>query len=95
MPLPQDSSERQSALFVPAGELARSPGHPFYEQLNALLKEEGFDGFVEETCRPFYADGVGRPSIPPGVYFRMLFVGYFEGMTSQRGIAWRCQTKLQ
>jgi transposase len=83
-------SERQEPLFVPAGELARSPGHPFYERVNALLSEEGFDAFVEERCAHFYAPTMGRPSMAPGVYFRLLMVGYFEGIGSEREIAWRC-----
>jgi transposase len=73
-----------------AKDLPPAPAHPFYQRLNALLDEAGFDAFVEELCRPHYADGVGRPGIPPGVYFRMLFAGYFEGLDSQRAIAWRC-----
>ena len=80
----------QQALLVATTSLPRSPGHPFYEQLNRLLAEARFDESVEELCRPYYADGVGRPGVPPGVYFRMLFVGYFEGLDSQRAIAWRC-----
>jgi len=80
---------RQSELFVPLTELPKSPAHPFYSRLNQLLAEAGFDPFVEELCEPYYKTG-GRPSIPPGVYFRMLFIGYFEGIDSQRGIAWRC-----
>ena len=83
-------TERQSALFVSASELAPSPGHPFYERVNALLSEEGFDGFVEERCASFYAETMGRPSMAPGVYFRLLMVGYFEGIGSEREIAWRC-----
>jgi len=83
-------TERQSALFVPLSELARSPGHPFYERVNALLSEEGFDAFVEERCASFYAETMGRPSMAPGVYFRLLMVGYFEGIGSEREIAWRC-----
>src|SRR5204862_3934962 len=67
-----------------------APGHPFYRKLNALLAEAAFDRFVEELCRPYYVEHVGRVSIPPGTYFRMLLVGYFEGLDSQRGIAWRC-----
>src|SRR5262245_50599139 len=81
---------KQQHLWIAAPELPTAPGHPFYQKLNALLDEAGFDRFVEDRCRPYYADGVGRPGIPPGVYFRMLFVGYFEGIDSQRGIAWRC-----
>ncbi len=64
--------------------LPQSPGHPFYQKLNRLLAEPKFDEYIEGLCRPYYADGVGRPGIPPGVYFRMWFVGYFEGLDSQR-----------
>lgn len=85
---------RQSPLFVPAGSLASSPGHPFYERVGQLLAEEGFDRFVEERCRAFYADKIGRPSMPPGVYFRLLMIGYFEGIGSEREIAWRCADSL-
>jgi transposase len=80
----------QQSLLVATTNLPQSPGHPFYEKLNRLLGEAQFDEYAEELCRPYYADGVGRPGIPPGVYFRMLFVGYFEGLDSQRAIAWRC-----
>lgn len=80
----------QQELLVATTSLPRSPGHPFYEKLNGLLAEAKFDEYVEELCGPYYADGVGRPGIPPGVYFRMLFIGYFEGLDSQRAIAWRC-----
>jgi transposase len=80
-------------LWIASTELPRSPGHPFYGALNRLLKEVEFDRRVEALCAPHYAT-TGRPSIPPGVYFRMLFVGYFEGIDSQRGIAWRCQDSL-
>lgn len=74
---------------MPTATLARGPGHPFYRRLNELLAEAGFDRFVEGLCEPHYAK-VGRPGIPPGVYFRMLLVGYFENIDTQRGIAWRC-----
>jgi transposase len=80
-------------MWIATRDLPRSPGHPFYRKLNELLDEAGFDRFVEELCRPYYAER-GRRSIPPGVYFRMLFVGYFEGIDSQRGIAWRCSDSL-
>jgi transposase len=84
----------EEGLWVPTTELPRSPGHPFYERVNRVLEEAGFDRFVEELCRPHYATAQGRPSIPPGTYFRMLMVGYFEGIDSQRGIAWRCSDSL-
>jgi transposase len=81
---------KQPDLFIPTAALPQTPGHPFYRQLNALLGEAGFDRYVEELCEAYYCAEIGRPSIPPGVYFRMLFVGYFEDLDSQRGIAWRC-----
>ena len=87
-------SEHQPDLWVATTELPRSPGHAFYDRLNQLLDEAGFDRHVEALCQPHYADGVGRESIPPGVYFRMLLVGYFEALDSQRGIAWRCADSL-
>ena len=88
--------QRQECLFIGADELPRSGGHPFYEKLNELLAESGFDCWVEERCHQYYEcdEKRGRPSIPPGVYFRMLLVGYFEGIDSQRGIAWRCADSL-
>lgn len=86
---------KQPDLWIATGDLARTPGHPFYDRLNALLAEAKFDAFVEERCQPFYAaDGQGRPSIPPGTYMRMLLVGFFEGLDSERGIAWRCADSL-
>jgi transposase len=81
-------------LWIASGELPRSPGHPFYAALNRLLAAADFDRFVEQMCAPYYADNVGRPGIAPGVYFRMLLVGYFEGLGSQRGIAWHCSDSL-
>jgi transposase len=87
-------AEHQPDLWVPTTDLPRSPGHIFYDTLNGLLAEAGFDRYVEDLCRPYYAAGTGRESIPPGVYFRMLFVGYFEGLDSQRAIAWRCADSL-
>jgi transposase len=85
---------RQADLWIATTDLPQSPGHVFYEKLNALLADAGFDRHVETLCQPYYADDVGRESIPPGVYFRMLFVGYFEALGSQRGIAWRCADSL-
>lgn len=83
---------RQKALFVPTEKLVRSQGHPFYRKLNEFLAEAGFDRWIEDRCRRYYSleETRGRPSLPPGIYFRMLLIGYFEGIDSQRGIAWRC-----
>lgn len=84
------------ALFVLTADFPKSPNHPFYTRLNALLAEAEFDRWIERRCRQYYAteETRGQPSIPPGVYFRMLLVGYFEGIGSQRGIAWRCADSL-
>jgi transposase len=84
----------QDALLVGWHEVPMAPGHVFYDRLNAVLDAAGFDREVEDLGAPHYALGVGRPSIPPGRYFRMLFVGYFEGLDSERGIAWRCADSL-
>jgi len=84
---------KQDELFIPTAKVATGPGHPFYFKLNQVLAEAGFDEFVEKLCARYYKEG-GRPGIPPGVYFRMLFIGYFEGLDSQRGIAWRCADSL-
>jgi transposase len=96
MAMGQRKADRQERLFVAAAELPKSPGHPFYKALNRLLAEAGFDRWIERRCQPYYAqvEKRGQPSIPPGVYFRMLLVGYFEGIDSQRGIAWRCADSL-
>jgi len=84
---------RQTELFIPTAQLAKGPGHPFYTKLNAVLAEAEFDAFAEKLCAAYYKEG-GRPGLPPGTYFRMLFIGYFEGIDSQRGIAWRCADSL-
>ena len=81
-------------MWVASADLPRGGGHPFYERLNRVLDEAGFDGFVESACAKFYADGVGRPSLAPGRYFRMLLLGYFEGLDSERAIAWRAADSL-
>jgi len=84
----------QSSLWVATSELPKSPGHPFYTRLNALLDSHDFDRFVEGKCNSFYAPIMGRPSLAPGRYFRLLLVGYFEGIDSERGIAWRATDSL-
>ena len=84
----------QSSFWVATSELPKSPGHPFYARLNALLDTHDFDRFVEHRCEAFYAPVMGRPSLPPGRYFRLLLVGYFEGIDSERGIAWRATDSL-
>ena len=89
MALGKWTNEKQKDLFIAATDMPRSPGHPFYVALNKLLVEAKFDAYVEGLCEPHYREG-GRPGVPSGVFFRMLFVGYFEGIDSQRGIAWRC-----
>ena len=78
---------QQEDLWVATRQLPRTAGHPFYEGLNRLLDEHGFDGFVEGLCAKFYADEMGRPSLAPGVYFRLLLVGYFEGIGSGNCLA--------
>jgi len=93
MSLGKRKDQRQGELWIATPELPQSPGHVFYEKLNGLLAEAGFDPWVEALCEPHYSK-VGRRGIPPGVYFRMLLVGYFEGIGSQRGIAWRCSDSL-
>lgn len=80
----------QDDLVATWAEMPRSPGHAFYDRLQTLLKEAGFDAFVEDICKPYYAARMGAPSLPPGRYFRMHVVGYFEGIDSERGIVWRC-----
>jgi transposase len=86
--------ERQTELMVGWAELPRSPGHVFYDRLQAVLLEAGFDGFAEAQCAPYYARKRGRPSLPPGRYFRLHLIGYFEGIDSERGLEWRCADSL-
>ena len=85
---------QQAPIWIPTIELPVSPGHPFYVRLNAILDEAGFDRFAEEQCQAFYAPVMGRPGLPPGRYFRLLLLGYFEGLDSERGIAWRAADSL-
>ena len=86
--------DRQVDLMVGWSEMPRSPGHVFYDRLQSVLIEADFDAFAEATCKPFYAAKMGAPSVPPGRYFRMHLVGYFEGIDSERGIEWRCSDSL-
>ena len=84
----------QGDLMVSWSEIPRSPGHVFYDRLQSVLIEGGFDAFAEASCRPYYAVRMGAPSVPPGRYFRMHLVGYFEGIDSERGLQWRCSDSL-
>ena len=84
---------RQEPLWYRA-ELAEAPGHPFYQRLNRVLEEADFDRFCESRCQGFYHEKLGRPSLPPGMYFRLMLIGFFEGIDSERGIAWRVADSL-
>ena len=85
--------QKQEEMFY-ASERVEAPGHPFYQRLNKVLNEAGFDAFCEQRCREFYHGKLGRPSLAPGVYFRMLLIGFFEGIESERGIGWRVADSL-
>jgi transposase len=85
---------RQPSMWVTTTELPTAASHPFYARLNELLREHGFDDFAEAQCAEFYAEMMGRPSRPPGIYFRLLLIGYFEGIDSERVIAWRAADSL-
>src|ERR1700738_3793819 len=85
---------RQDDLIVTWAEMPGSPGHVFYDRLQEVLIAGGFELFVETACQPYYAPKTGAPSVPPGRYFRMHMVGYFEGIASERGIAWRCSASM-
>ena len=80
--------ERQKGLWIPAADLPSAPGHPFYDSLRKLLDDNGFDAFVEQVCEKFYAPALGRPGLAPGLYFRMLLIGYVESLDFRRSIAW-------
>jgi transposase len=86
--------ELQSTMWIAYDQIPKGHGHAFYDHLQRILRQGRFDAFAEELCAPFYADTMGRRSIPPGRYFRMLLVGYFEGLDSERGICWRCADSL-
>jgi transposase len=90
----RQTQQRTEDLWIATSELAVPAGHPFYERLNQILDEHDFDSFVEDKCRQFYAAERARPSLVPGIYFRLLLVGYFEGIDSEGGIAWRAEDSL-
>src|ERR1700684_860225 len=90
----RQGQEKQEDIWIASGDVARSPGHPFYQRLNELLDEETLDEFGEGFCRQFYAPRNGWPGLAPGIYFRSLLIGYFEGIDSERGIAWRLADSL-
>jgi transposase len=94
MSMGRRKAEVQGQMFIAISDLPATAGHPFYVKLNQALRAMDFDRQVEDLCREFYKEDLGRPSIPPGVYFRMLLVGYFEGLDSERGIAWRVSDSL-
>jgi len=84
----------QGSFWIPTSALPMSASHPFYEQVNRILDGRGFDGFVQDLCRKFYHERMGRPSLAPAVYFRLMMIGYFEGIDSERGMAWRVADSL-
>jgi transposase len=86
--------DRQPAMWVATTDLPTAESHPFYRRLNQLLRGQGFDDSAEAHCASFYAETIGRPSLPPAIYFRLLLIGYFEGIDSERGIAWRAADSL-
>ena len=94
MAMGKRSVEEQGALWIRVADLPTTGGHPFYEQVNKILATEGFDRFVEDRYRGFYADQVGRPSLAPAVYFRMLLIGYCDGIDRERGIVWRVSDSM-
>jgi transposase len=86
--------DRQPTMWVPATDLPTAASHPFYARLNQLLRDGHFDDFAETRCAAFYATTMGRPGLAPGIYFRLLLIGYFEGLDSERAIAWRASDSL-
>src|ERR1700739_4384538 len=86
--------QRQEQMWIAQQELAKGPAHPFYKRVDELLEERKLDEFAERECAKLYAENIGRPSLAPGIYFRLLLIGYFEGLDSERGIAWRVADSL-
>jgi len=89
MAMGKRNRDRQPTMWITTADLPTAASHPFYRRLNELLREHGFDDFAEAQCAAFYAETMGRPGLPPGIYFRLLLIGDFEGIDSERGIAWR------
>ena len=94
MAMGQREVDDQGNFWIPTSALPMTAAHPFYQQVNKILDGQRFDRFVEGLCRRFYADKMGRPSLPPAIYFRLMLIGYFEGIDSERGIAWRVADSL-
>jgi len=94
MAMERRRKERQGAFWIATDQVMGGPGRPFYRKLNEVFESRGFDRFVEGLCEKFYHEELGQPGIPPGMYFRMLLIGFFEGVDSERGIDWRCADSL-
>ncbi|HEX5851969.1 MAG TPA: transposase [Solirubrobacteraceae bacterium] len=94
MAMGRKRKRHQDTMWVAASDLPKSPGHPFYKRLNQVLAANSFDAFVEAACRRFYAEKLGRPSLQPGRYFRLMLLGYFEGLGAERAMAWRAADSL-
>jgi len=94
MAMGKRARDRQVQMWIPTADLPTAASHPFYRRLNQLLLDHAFDDFAEGLCASFYAESMGRPGLPPGIYFRLLLIGYFEGIDSERGIAWRAADSL-
>ena len=94
MAMGKRARDRQVQMWIPTADLPTAASHPFYRRLNQLLLDHAFDEFAEGLCASFYAESMGRPGLPPGIYFRLLLIGYFEGIDSERGIAWRAADSL-
>ena len=84
----------QQKMWVETVALPKTPGHPFYERLSKLLEQHGFDAFAEETCASFYTDKIGRPSLDPGIYFRLMTIGYFESSSEEDFLGFRAMAQV-
>jgi hypothetical protein len=84
----QTTAAREAGLDVdgdPGPAAQRRPS--VLRATEQILDQHNFDGYVEDLCERFYVHG-GRPGVPPGRYFRLLLIGYFEGLDAERAIAW-------